>query len=651
MEKSQERMEASKCRSCRILSTILLEDHIGFRFHDRLIHAKLEVTSLEREAKLHRSESRHGSVALLTEHTMGYWAQPYAALLAPGTEPEINKIPLLIKNFSWMRNAISECRQRHKSCINAVPSLPELQVIDCLVSSCNISLVSVHDACQYAALSYVWGGTHATTVKVPAVIKDAIRVTVELGLKYLWVDKYCISQNDAEKHRLIRSMDKVYNAACVTIVAAAGKTSDDGLPGISTVLRMAQMEIQIDGYTLFELQTALDSAQASNLDSRGWTYQEGILSTRCLVFTDRGVFYNCRERYIDESLQQLVSPEAAVSMEEYKFLPTLFATTRTDFSQLRNRIVQYTERQLSYPQDSLDAFLGIFADYEQQIPGQFWLPRPEVPSVLSSPSDTSPLPSHIWGLPLQLGASMLEWYHPKPPKQRRPNFPSWSWTGWEGVVEFGVRSWVETSSSTDPTFAPTSIEMPNQLKGMHDRKDKCLYVTGATLELKFATQDQTRRIMEGMKQPPDTKKIPNYDVQTPRHHCLLEVLPGVFVSVRATMSAKPAPQDQIIGLLITVIANERFGARSIIVLKQCGQSFTRMGFIDAYDFWKHKFKPKLINTEGTSAGEKMLHSDILLKYKFVDINGAFIGKKMLSLLLKDRLSFGRDFIRQRICLE
>ncbi|KAM0468762.1 hypothetical protein ACHAP7_010546 [Fusarium lateritium] len=649
MEKSQEKMEASKCRSCRILSTILLEDHIGFRFHDRLIHAKLEVTSLEREAKLHRSESRHGSVALLTEHTMGYWAQPYAALLAPGTEPEINKIPPLIKNFSWMRNAISECRQQHKSCINAVPSLPELQVIDCLVSSCNISLVSVHDACQYAALSYVWGGTHATTVEVPAVIKDAIRVTVELGLKYLWVDKYCISQNDAEKHRLIRSMDKVYNAACVTIVAAAGKTSDDGLPGISTVLRMAQMEIQIDGYTLFELPTALDSAQASTWASRGWTYQEGLLSTRCLVFTDRGVFYSCRNRYIEESLQQLVPPKAAVSMRRHRCLPTLFATRRMDFDQLRDRIIESTKRQLSYPQDSLNAFLGIFAEYEQQQAGLVSIrrSRPEVPSVLSSRLDIAPQPSHIWGLPLQLGAPMLEWHHPKPPKQRRPDFPSWSWTGWEGVVEFKDILRTSTHSSTDPIFAPTSIEMPNQLKGTHDRKIKSLYVTGATVELKFATQDQTQRIMGGMKEPSDTKNFPNYDVQTPQHHRLLEVLPGVFVSVRSTMSAKPAPQDQIIGLLITVIVNERFHARSMIVLKQRGQSFTRMGFIDAYDLWEHKF----IHNRGALTGEEVLDSNILWKYKFVDINGAFIGKEMLPSSFNEEPFFGQDFVRQRICLE
>jgi hypothetical protein len=113
------------------------------------------------------------------------------------------------------------------------------------------------------------------------------------------------------------------------------------------------------------------------------------------------------------------------------------------------------------------------------------------------------------------------------------------------------------------------------------------------------------------------------------------------------MSAKPAPQDQIIGLLITVDADNRFCARSMIVLKQCGQSFTRIGFIDADDLWEHKF----IDNAGASTGEELLHSDILWKYKFVNIDGGFVGKEMLPSSFYDGLSFGQDLVRQRICLE
>jgi hypothetical protein len=195
MDKSHEEMKASKCRSCQILSTIIKKSHKGFWSNGKFLHPELKVTSLEVEANLDRSESRHGSVALLEITDGGYWVQTYAALLGPGIDPEISKIPPLIKDFAWMRNSMSGCRQQHKSCVNAVPSLPGLRVIDCLASSYTVSVVSVHDACQYAALSYVWGGVHATTTEIPAVIKDAIKVTVELGLRYLWVDKYVRTQS------------------------------------------------------------------------------------------------------------------------------------------------------------------------------------------------------------------------------------------------------------------------------------------------------------------------------------------------------------------------------------------------------------------------------------------------------------------------
>ncbi|KAI6776004.1 hypothetical protein HG530_002762 [Fusarium avenaceum] len=620
MEKSYGEMEISKCRSCQILSTIAIP---------HFPHVNLVVTSLELEAKLHHSESRHGSVALLTTSYRTSWAQTYVALLSPEVDPEISKIPPIIKDFTWMRNSISRCRQQHSSCLNTAPSLPGLRVIDCLASSCTVAVVAVHDACQYAALSYVWGGMQASITEIPTVIKDAIQVTLELGLRYLWVDQYCIPQNDAQKHRLICVMHKIYGAACVTIVAAAGKTSADGLPGVSSVPRKAQVEIQINGYTLFDLPDARDSAQASTWASRGWTYQEGLLT-------------------IDESLQQLVPPETAASMKLKYFLPNLFASTRIDIEQICRRIVHYTERQLSHSQDSLNAFLGIFADYEQQraslVPPR--RPRPEVPSLLSSPLDILPQPSHIWGLPLQLGAPMLEWYHPLPPKERRPAFPSWSWTGWEGGVEFGHSSFTMGHMSTNPIFAATSIEIPNQLKDLHDRKMKGLYVTGATVKLKFATQEQTQSVIEGMKRRPGTRYFPNYDVQTPSHYCLLEVFPGVFVTVRSTMSVKPAPQDQIIGLLVTVGVDKGFCARSMIVLKRCGQNFTRIGFIDADHLWEHMF----FDNRGAFK-EMLLRSGIRWKYKFVNIDGEFVGDEMLPRSFHCGCSLGQDFVRQRICLE
>ena len=95
---------------------------------------------------------------------------------------------------------------------------------------------------RYACLSYVWGDVPADKTScdnepladIPQTVADAIVVTQQLGIRYLWVDRYCIGQdNAAEKHATISNMDSIYRNACITIVAAAGSDSNYGLPGIS----------------------------------------------------------------------------------------------------------------------------------------------------------------------------------------------------------------------------------------------------------------------------------------------------------------------------------------------------------------------------------------------------------------------------------
>ena len=49
-------------------------------------------------------------------------------------------------------------------------------------------------------------------------IQSTIRVVRKLGRKYLWVDKYCINQNDeADKQMMLRNIDLIYENAEVTI--------------------------------------------------------------------------------------------------------------------------------------------------------------------------------------------------------------------------------------------------------------------------------------------------------------------------------------------------------------------------------------------------------------------------------------------------
>ncbi|KAF2024314.1 hypothetical protein EK21DRAFT_117909 [Setomelanomma holmii] len=142
-------------------------------------------------------------------------------------------------DFAVVKKAIDQCRTKHK-CSSGTYYLPDnlsVKAIDCSRKTlCHIS-----PRTQYACLSYVWGrfpvidnDTSTDLEQIPKTIDDAIQVTSQLGIQYLWVDRYCIDQNnDLEKHLLIQNMDSIYHRATVTIVAASGNSPSEGLLGIN----------------------------------------------------------------------------------------------------------------------------------------------------------------------------------------------------------------------------------------------------------------------------------------------------------------------------------------------------------------------------------------------------------------------------------
>jgi hypothetical protein len=71
---------------------------------------------------------------------------------------------------------------------------------------------------DYVCLSYIWGASpngadrlgKSLPHNLPLTIRDAMIVTLRIGLRYLWVDRYCIDQNNAdEKHNIIKNMNAI----------------------------------------------------------------------------------------------------------------------------------------------------------------------------------------------------------------------------------------------------------------------------------------------------------------------------------------------------------------------------------------------------------------------------------------------------------
>ncbi|KAF1362736.1 HET-domain-containing protein, partial [Lizonia empirigonia] len=121
------------------------------------------------------------------------------------------------------------------------PEVVGLRVIDCVQRA----IVQAPSKCCFVALSYVWGQVTQPTLNflepwkdVPKTIQQAIDLVLDLGYRFLWVDRYCIDQTDShQKHQQISQMGAIYAAAHFTIVAAAGNGPDHGLPGTPSHIR------------------------------------------------------------------------------------------------------------------------------------------------------------------------------------------------------------------------------------------------------------------------------------------------------------------------------------------------------------------------------------------------------------------------------
>jgi hypothetical protein len=126
-----------------------------------------------------------------------------------------------------------------------------------------------------------------TSKAAPRVVSDAIDLVIAIGERYLWVDTACIIQNDAsDKQRQLPIMGSIYSHAILTVVTAV-ESANDPLPRWDGCHhRVPYRDESLSGvlYTTGRpnLATALERTTWSE---RGWTFQEGLLARRALIFT------------------------------------------------------------------------------------------------------------------------------------------------------------------------------------------------------------------------------------------------------------------------------------------------------------------------------------------------------------------------------
>ncbi|RYC61237.1 hypothetical protein CHU98_g4973 [Xylaria longipes] len=303
---------------------------------------------------------------------------------------------------------------------------------------------------KYLALSYVWGRTASfettknnvkrlcypgalsdvrTWNALPTTIRDAIHLTKILSLRYLWVDRLCIIQDDNDsKKTLLQAMPFIYANAYFTIVAAEGLDASHGLCGISCHRQNVRLaRIDLPNVTLLETKIRSADGSKSPWAYRGWTFQEALFSKRMLVFNGL-VSWVCRyAQYYEE--QETTWPDYDQGKElrsvfvqgvPNQKLANLTWNGIPDLHGWRELVTSYQKRDLTYDSDVLDAFEGVQAALRPGFHGGFLHGLPEM----------------FFDIAL-LWQPRLPCSQPAPRKSNGRNklFPSWSWAGWKGEVD------------------------------------------------------------------------------------------------------------------------------------------------------------------------------------------------------------------------
>jgi len=308
----------------------------------------------------------------------------------------------------------------------------------------------------YAALSYCWGGEQAVKTTLDSIyrhrtrinigdlsesIQGAIFTTIELGLRFIWIDALCIIQDDPlDKELEIATMPHVYSQATVTITASRAKGVEEGFLQ-DRVLNIPQMfklpykcpNGEIDTIIFFP---GLEESSAP-LDQRGWALQERLLSTRILEYGPLQTRWTCQENppSVDHSDWwvdgwKLLAKQSPEKKDEL-FRETLAAihydarfSSDTSLVDLGNSIERwkkitevYTRRSLTLSSDRLPAISGIAERFHKILCDDYCagLWKSDIPRGLLwtpySSSTRKPRPAMYQG-------------------------PSWSWAAVDGPIKY-----------------------------------------------------------------------------------------------------------------------------------------------------------------------------------------------------------------------
>ncbi|RDW74239.1 uncharacterized protein DSM5745_06901 [Aspergillus mulundensis] len=386
-----------------------------------------------------------------------------------------------ILNADWVDIGLinqwrGRCRTLHgPKCGHAIQQVPLPTGPAWLIDLDNKCLVSGSAGKRFVALSYTLGRypgfimnseklvllqqPHAISEpefwgNIPPTIRHAMALASVIGERYLWTDVLCIVHGDvAATAAQLKLMSAIYANAVLTVVAA-DEDAQEGLLGLENISTSRNINQPVLPFGSKERIAVRDTNPLIYpvYHSRGWTYQEYLMSPRKVLFFEKQLHWECEHAIWHEdqtpgtNISQSFLPHPAPRLQ-------VILAGFPELGSLERVISSYNTRNLAYDQDALPALTGLLSVFTRSFTGAF-----------------------LYGLPEMFFDRALGW-HPawKGAGSRRrtprtlPNatsttsalpessLPSWSWIGWQGEVSWPAR---EASRIDDNAGWPLAETFP-----------------------------------------------------------------------------------------------------------------------------------------------------------------------------------------------
>ncbi|KAK5651449.1 hypothetical protein OQA88_12456 [Cercophora sp. LCS_1] len=294
--------------------------------------------------------------------------------------------------------------------------------------------------------------------------QDAINLTVQLGLAYIWIDSLCIIQGDAADWATESvTMASVYGGAHLVIAATCGKDGKDGLYPPRNPLQQFDLPL---GQSTGSVRVLIKSFEpgawnhqawqfgtwtpSSDFDlalhRRAWTFQERLLAKRIVHFSPLEMIWECwtssscecgelqHERY------RKIFPGAKSKLRE--------AITDSGVQERLQAwdgvIAGYSVRDITYYHDRVQAIAGIAL--------QFGMNKRCATGSGPPEAGLGRYLCGVWEADLPMGLlwySLLtnagERYYRGPHRRLRGwTVPTWSWLSVQGDVSHADREGIES---------------------------------------------------------------------------------------------------------------------------------------------------------------------------------------------------------------